>query len=220
MTSHQEEDFVTYKRFDRPEIAKLLTDLLDENSIPYLVVGDELSVPDIIVGDVGKTIEIRIHQEDFEKVDKIVEDRANVELDQVDKDYFIFQFSNDELKEVLVKAQEWSPLDVALANKLLKERGVDFSREELDSLREKEVLESAQPRDMDKSTLILLYVCLLILPLVPAIGGPWVLIARKIDLLGNRVNTFTESSRRHGKILTVVGWLLVVVWVVLRLNYE
>ena len=140
-----------YKSFESVEIAQLLTELLDESKTSYELRNSEGKIEDFDPSRRYDVIEVWIDKGQFDSIDDLIEEKANSELDTVADDYFIFEFSNDELRDVLINAHEWSPLDLALANKLLKERGEPFDKEELEKIREEKIAESALARNITKT---------------------------------------------------------------------
>lgn len=49
----------------------------------------------------------------------------------VDSDHYLFEFQDDELMNVLEEGEAWSALDSLLAQRILKERGIEVTLEEL-----------------------------------------------------------------------------------------
>lgn len=205
-----------YKSFDTAEIASLLTDLLAENSIPFEVYGPEGKIEDFDREGSYSSLEINVLESDFDKVDKLIEDRADQELETVAKDYFIFEFSNDELKEVLIHADEWSALDLALAHKLLKDRGEPMDKDQLEIWRAERIAKSAEPQDASQGWVVISYVLAFILPLISLITGLVYMRAKKIDLNDNAVPKYSAETKKHGKMLFTISLFMMIIYTILN----
>lgn len=206
-----------FRSFNTPGIAGMLTELLDEHGIDYEVYQDNELIENFDPQGIYGQLNVYLNKDDFEKVDEIIEKRADEELDTIEKDYFLFQFSNDELRDILIKADEWSPLDIALARKLLRERGEKFSVDEIQKLREERVADSAKPKAASSGILILCFICVLIFPLVPLIAGPVFAWSKKHDLAGNSVPTYDKPTQSKGRIMLIATLVLIATGVVVNL---
>ena len=194
-----------YKSFESVEIAQLLTELLDESNTYYELHNSEGKIEDFDSSQPQGIIEVWIAEDQFDYIDDLIEEKVNSELDTVADDYFIFEFSNDELRNVLINAHEWSPIDLALANKLLKERGEPFEKEELHKIREEKIAESALSRDISKGRKVTGLIVALLFPLIGIITALIYLLATKEDLSGKKVPKYGEPTKKHGKIVITIA---------------
>jgi len=208
-----EPEFITYKKFDDLALAKDLSALLDQNKVTYKTEEQALTF-DPTFASVRTQIEyaIKIKSEDFEKVNKLLEERDKADVEKIDKDYYLFAFSNDELKEVLNKADEWSSFDVVLARKLLTERGLTLSDEDLATIKNERLEELREPDGSQTPWIIVGYIIALsgiILPFFITVIGlfiGWHLSSHKKTLPdGEKVYTYNEVDRKHGKRIFYLG---------------
>lgn len=88
---------------------------------------------------------VKIKSEDFELVNNILKEEELKNVDAIDKDYYLFRFTDDELMDVLIKADEWNAFDVVLARKLLAERGKIISDEAILAIHKKRIEELKKP---------------------------------------------------------------------------
>ena len=194
-----------YKSFESVGLAQLLTELLDESKTYYELHNSEGKIEGFDPSQPHGVIEVWIAEDQFDYIDDLIEEKVNSELDTVADDYFIFEFSNDELRNVLINAHEWSPLDLALANKLLKERGEPFDKEELEKIREENIAESALARNISKGRKITGLIVAFLFPLIGIITALIYLLASKEDLSGKKVPKYGEPTKKHGKIVIIVA---------------
>lgn len=140
------ENFTIFPNFPTLVQAKELEALLNENNIST-VLGDNIAPVDITFS--GSTLqdqyEVKISPLDFEKAEFILEEEAGNLLNKIDKEYYLYSFTNDELYEVLIKSDEWNPFDYKLAQKLLINRGGKVDVEMLDSLKKERLKVLAKP---------------------------------------------------------------------------
>ncbi len=89
---------------------------------------------------------IRLLPEDFTKANKLLEQHFDASVNEIDKDYYLFSFSKDELLDILYKPDEWGPFDIQLAKKLLLDKGIKITEEDLEKLKRerKSVLEKPE----------------------------------------------------------------------------
>lgn len=126
-------EFVTYKRFSEQEQAKELVDILEENEIEYSVSEDRDSLDSLYGGDnqFKQLYFVKIKKQDFETVNNILITQSGKHLDNVDKDHYLFTFTNEELYDILAKPDEWNEFDFLLAQKILKNRGKPMDQEKV-----------------------------------------------------------------------------------------
>lgn len=154
-----QEEYSIFRRFPTLELALEIKELLENNDIDVVI---DDNVPPVDVTFSGSTlqhkIELRINEADFEKAEDILEQHSNAVLDEIDKDYYLFSFTDEELYDVLLKSDEWSSLDYTLAQKLLKERGKSIDKELLISLKKQRLEELAKPDDNQQAWIIAGYI--------------------------------------------------------------
>ena len=137
---------VTYRKFFEPEQANALIEILKQNGIEYEVAEDRESL-DSLYGDkqFKQQYFIKIKQADFAAVDNILLSNSREHLDTVEKDHYLFSFTNQELYDILSKQDEWSEFDVLLAQQILKERGEVVDSKKITQLKEQRIQELAKP---------------------------------------------------------------------------
>jgi len=73
-----------------------------------------------------KEFMIKVHQDDFEKADESV--LQATDISDIDLDYYLYDFTDEELMEVLNKPYEWGEIDRKLAHKRLVDKGYDIKK--------------------------------------------------------------------------------------------
>ena len=146
-----------------------------------------------------------------------MEKEAQIEIDQVDKDYYLFGFSDDELLDLISKADEWSPFDFLLARKILAQRGNVLSNEEVKYLEEERINELKKPEAPQTKWIIIGYLC-------AALGGilgifiGWHLFTYKKTLPnGERLYGYSKADRKHGRIIFYISSIVWGAYIVFKL---
>jgi len=115
-----EPEFITFRTFSDEVLANELGEHLDKHHIPYLIEEEPqlFNGSSIFNGTLSKKIVVKIAPNKFEQTNKILaDDENNIDINDVEKDYYLFDFTDDELLDLLSKADEWGPFDIALAKK-------------------------------------------------------------------------------------------------------
>src|SRR5690242_12247312 len=118
------ETFLTFKIFKNKEVAEEIATILEQNGILYFIEYDVMAFDASYANnDLEKDYRLKIKQQDFEKANTILQNYYKAQLDKVDKDYYLFDFTDEELREIIAKPDEWGEFDYQLAQKLLADKG-------------------------------------------------------------------------------------------------
>lgn len=143
------DQFASYQQFFSPQEAESIITLLKEHGIPYTLTKTRGQLDAIITGvNYNDQYDLRIPQHEFTRVTDLLIANTKVNLDELDKDYYLLSFSREELENIINNPDEWSSNDYVIAVELLKSQGENVSREQLEELREKkiETLASSQKK--------------------------------------------------------------------------
>lgn len=125
-------------------------------------------------------------------------------LDKIDKKYYLFSFTNDELYEILIKSDEWNPFDYKLAQKLLINRGEKVDAEMLDSLKKERLKVLAKPEQNQNSWIVAGYLFSFLGGGVGIIIGYSLWSSKKTLPNGERIYSYKSVDRKHGKIFSLL----------------
>ncbi len=198
--------FITYQKFDDVELANALIALLEEHDIKYYLQQETSGFdPSMVMSNATVDYAIKLKSEDFEQVNQLLKENEAKNIEEVDKDYYLFTFTDDELMEVVTKADEWSAYDNVLARKILTERGKNISDKDISVIKEKRIEELKEPEPPQTTWIILGY-------LFAALGGVlgifigWHLMSYKKTLPnGEKIYGYTENDRWHGKLIFYIA---------------
>src|SRR5258708_6644806 len=129
-------NYITYQKFNDFELAQTIAQKLKESEIEYLL-EDNSKYFDVSFANNSfeSKIDLKVKSEDFIKADKALDDLYKKNLGEVEKDYYLFSFSEDELKEIISKPDEWGNFDYQLAQKILREKGKGINPEDIELLK-------------------------------------------------------------------------------------
>ena len=124
--------YTSYEKFFNPDQAQPVITILKENNIPYEFASIKQNIDQVIAGGGPAYLyEIKIQAEKFNLANRVLRENIQVDLDEVDPDYYLFGFSDFELIEIFRQPDEWGRLDYAIARKILESRGITYTNDEL-----------------------------------------------------------------------------------------
>ena len=191
-------NLIVFKSFNDAALANELTALLEQHGIEHDIEEQELSFnPTFISNELSKDYVVRIRSEDFARVNQILNDNEIVNIEQVDKDYYLFDFSDTELIDVLAKADEWSSFDYQLARKILTDRGVTLNEQTLTNLSNKRIEELKTPEPAQSMWIFVGYLFAFMGGILGLFIG-WHLSSYKKTLPnGEQIYGYSEGDRKH-----------------------
>lgn len=206
---------VHYRTFENEETARtVLLDLLDSYNIPYEGVELQKNNDHHLTAVVQKPgYAVNIRPEDFSKVEELMDNLAAEELKDLDNNHYLYQFSIDELKEIIRNPYEWSANDVAIAVKLLNDVGYKVTLSELDVLKRKHYERLSQPSKAEVFYLIRVYLSALLGGFLAIIEGRHLFKSTKILPDGKQVFEYDNATRNHGVIIYWVGIVCLMCWI-------
>jgi hypothetical protein len=210
------ERLITFKKFPDLEQASELIDLLDANDIQYEVEDNTRAVADYIIGqDIECKILIKISAADFRRANLLLDRQAEQEIENVEPDYYLFAFANDELIEVVAEPDAWCDFDYQLAKKILKDRGVEISGPVEQTLHEKRLRELSTEEKGNTIWMVVGYISAFLGGLLGIAIGLNLWRAKRTLPNGERVFVYNEKDRMHGMVIACVGIIVfvgVIVW--------
>ncbi|WP_299383201.1 hypothetical protein [uncultured Lacinutrix sp.] len=204
------EEYSIFRKFPTLDQAIELRNLLKENEINSIL---DDNVPPVDITFSGSTInnqiEIRIKQSDFKKAESILEKDAENLINEVNKDYYLFEFTNEELYEILLKSDEWSVFDYTLAQKILTQRGKPIDKDLLNSLKNERLKELEKPEGNQKPWIIGGYFFSIIGGFLGLIIGYFLWTSKKTLPNGKKVFSYSKNDRKHGKYIFYIGLIVI-----------
>jgi hypothetical protein len=207
-----------FRRYSSPEQAREIEKLLNDNNIPTAI-NDNTSKLDASFsgGNLQNQFELIVETKDFEKAEKILEQNAELLISQVDENYYLYDFSDEELYEILLKSDEWSELDNKLAVQILQKRGKAVDTEILNVLKKERLQVLSKPEESQTPWIIVGYIAALLGGLIGIAIGYSIWKAKKTLPNGQSVYSYNENDRREGKRIFILGLILLPIYALIRL---
>ena len=216
------EQYSIFRKFSTLEQAKELEAILNGKGIKSILADN---APPVDVTFSGNTlqneIEIRIKQSDFKKAEQILEQDAENLINEVDKNYYLFDFTDDELYDILLKSDEWNKFDYTLAQKILTERGKSIDKSLLNSLEKQRLDDLAKPEGGQKPWIIAGYLFSFLGGFLGLIIGYFLWTQQKTLPNGQKIYSYKENDRKQGKYIFFIGLIffpLFLIWKILDMN--
>ena len=209
------EELFTFQKFHEPEVANDIAEKLKGAGIFYKIENDDkMFDPTFARNPLQNETRIKLRPEDFEKADGVLAEYYNAYANNVDRDYYLFSFTNRELEEILIKPDEWGKLDYQLAQKILTERGETFDITELNYLKTKRLEELARPEKSPDVLIIAGYLFAIAGGIIGIIIGFLLTGSRKTLPNGENIFIYRPADRDHGKLILFIGFAVLLITLV------
>lgn len=213
------EIFQTFQNFNNAALAVELVERLKQQDIPYLLEENKKFLDPAFSNDAEPDISIKLKPQDFVRAGEVLGEYYKGQIDGVDKDYYLFEFTDEELMEIVSKPDEWGHFDYQLAQKILKERDKEIKPEVAALLKAQRINELAKLETVHKYWIYLGYVSALLGGLIGIFIG-WTLAYYKKTLPnGQRLFAYREDIRDHGVRILLIASGSLVAWVLVRWWY-
>lgn len=210
-----------YKKFKSAEEALELLGMLKEADIDYAI--ENLAPPVDITFTGGNQLEdkiaIKLKLADFEKADHLLRENASESIHLIDKNHYLFDFSDVELIEILKNYDQWSMTDYLLAQKILEERGIDISDEQTQELKDKRIAEFSQPEKGHRGWLIFGFVSAILGGILGIFIGYHHFSFKKTIPTGEKVYAYDSETRSTGFCIFYIGVFAFIIWTVSMIVY-
>ncbi len=209
--------FRTFQTLNDSTLAEQLADRLTKNGIECEIENNqELFDPSFSNNTIASDIAIKIKSKDFAAAHKTLEDFYKQDLDNVDKDYYLFTFEDQELLDIIAKPDEWGHFDYQLAQKILKVRGKEINPEVALLLKEKRLHELSKPEAATKYMIYSGYTSAIVIGVAGIVIG-WILsYHRKTLPNGQRIFAYREEDRNHGTRILLISVISTILLVLMR----
>jgi len=201
----ENEEFVSFQVFGEKMLADALAAFLTERDVPFVFEDNSSGLDSNFGGGNTQEYVIKLRPADFGRVNTMMLEAEEQHLQNIDEDYYLLSFTDDELRDVVAHSDEWSPYDYLLAQKLLSDRGHELSHDDVRKLRQARIDELSKPAPLQHTAVVAGYIFALAGGLFGILIG-WFLYANKKALPnGERVFTYQYRDRKHGLRMMVIG---------------
>lgn len=210
--------FSTFKKYNSVDQTKEVIKLLNAKGIETQYGDSIASVDGLFTGNnAPPDYEVKIKISDFEKANELLKKLAEDQINQVDKDYYLFSFSDEELYDILLKQDEWNEFDYTLAKKLLAERGKSIDGNLIKSLQKQRLNDLAKPEENQKPWIIAGYALAVLGGFLGIIIGYLLMSSKKTLPNGQKVYSYSGNDRSHGKMIFYIALILLPFYIIIRI---
>lgn len=207
-----------YRKFIYKDDALELVKILEENYIAYELAENSSKLDSSFGGDINtKQYELKIRKGDFIEVEKIEEELVKNDLENVEKSYHLFDYSDEELIEIVTKKDEWNKFDYLLAQKILKERGKEINPELLNVINKQRIESLAVQEESPVWLIIIGYASAFFAGFLGIFIGGFLMYYKKALPNGDRIYAFNRNDRSHGQNILIISAIAFFVWIGFKL---
>jgi ATP-dependent Zn protease len=211
------QEFITARKFSDEEPFNDLLQILEKNSIPYQTEVFRERIDAVTMRPLPAEYNVKVPSDKFAQVFEILNDIASKEVFDVDKTHYLFDFTDQELYDILAKPDEWSAFDYQLSQRILKERGKEIDKDFLNSLRKTRIEDLAKPEEKQTNNVWVGYLFSLLGGLIGIAIG-WNMMSSKKKLPnGEEIFSYQENDRKHGKRIMILGIVMLIILTFLRI---
>ena len=189
------EELITLKKINTNEEASTIIELLQKNDIEYTLEKEDIQDAEL-AGDLAFGIDIKVKAEDLEKAEELLKDIEEIDVERLEKDYYLFAFSDSELIEILQKPDEWSYNDYLWGQDILKQRGQEVAAATLADWKQKRLEFLSQPTKISSNFILTAYLFCLLGGIIGYFMGNYLSNAQKILPNGKKIFTYDEEDRK------------------------
>jgi hypothetical protein len=208
-----------FEKFFSPEQAEPVLAILKEHNVSFEFLKIGKVVDAVIAGEtLNYNYELKIARNQFEYVNQLLLDKIQINIDDVDPEYYLFSFTDNELMDILRKPDEWGRQDYIIARQLLGSRGVQYSDVELTNLKSERLQVLARPEKEGKAWIYAGY-------FFSAFGGFFGVIiglalwqSTKVLPNGDKVYTYDQKTRNKGRLIVLVSLIVFALSITFRLT--
>ena len=199
-------EFALFQSFFTEDEAADIIEQFRENGIDYRMDRSKELLDRAFIGEnLEKKFFLKIRSSDFSKANQVLDARILQNITALEKDYYLFSFTNDELIEILSKPDEWSRQDYLIARKILDERGEYISEDVINDLKSKRINELGREESEPILSIVAGYILALLVSIVGLFFGLAFLTAKKNIPNGKKVFAYSRNTRKHGRNIVIIS---------------
>ena len=125
---------VIFRKSINKSIIEEVASILERENIDFQLIDNEKYFDATFVTDPSKIeYQLLIQKEDFENAETLITKYYSENL-IIPEDYYLKEFSDEELIEIIYKKDEWNEFDYEVAKSLLKDRGIVISETDIERI--------------------------------------------------------------------------------------
>jgi len=216
--------YQTFQKFNDAGLAAVIAEKLKNKNIDYVLENEQPNFdPSYAFNHVEPTIHLKVSPTDFSRAHAALEEYYQDQLQDVDPDYYLLSFTDQELQEIIAKPDEWGHFDYALAKKLLADRGHVISSSTAEKLKQERLEQLAKPETTHIYWILAGYAGAVVsmityfyfwAGLFGLLTGYIFRYMKKTLPNGEKVYIYSPRERFHGKWMMIFSIAASIIWLV------
>jgi Rps23 Pro-64 3,4-dihydroxylase Tpa1-like proline 4-hydroxylase len=199
---------LSYQMFHVQQEAESLKDFLIEKGIDCFVKDTTPRFdPSFANNESQKEFRVMVLPEDFDRANQAQLAYYQQFVEEIDADYYLLDFTDEELFTILEEPDKWSKYDFVASQKILADRGRTIDQEQIQKLKEQRLEQLAKPEDKQGFWVFVAYFCSFLGGFLGILIGYHFCWHKKSLPNGNQVFAYTNNIRKHGYYVFVIGWV-------------
>ena len=199
-------EYELFRSFYDEQQAQSIHELLQQNGIQGKLEKYRPLLDAVLTGhSMDAPYQLKLKGNDFLQANQVLDREIMKQLSELPPDYYLFNFTTPELKELLEKPDEWSNQDVLLAKKILNERGEPVNEKDFLAKKSERIHQLARSEKESLYTIILGYLAAFIISLPAIFFGAFIIEGKKLLPDGSRIRIYDKKTRRHGMAILIIS---------------
>jgi len=207
------EEFVLYHKFTDTAVAEDIAAELKEHGIDCHLQNNLHSYLTVVgAASIDFAIGLNLRPQDFPRADAILDYYCLQAVREIDKGYYLFEFTDAELREIINNPYDWGQFDYQLAKHILKEKGEEVSDTHVQQMKQKKISDLSQQEKVNPIKLVAGYILALIIPVAAIVIGITILYNRTVLPNGEKFYIHSKKERMHGKRMITISmvWMVII----------
>ncbi|HTE24207.1 hypothetical protein [Flavitalea sp.] len=201
--------FVVFQKFTHQAQAEEIVELFRSAGIDYQLEGTKAPFdPTFTFTSYEPEVELKIKQKDFQRAGNLLDSHYQQMISDVPSDYYLNNFSDVELQDLIQKKDEWGQFDYVFAKHLLGERGSAITSEAENEITSQRLLELKKPAELSTYWIVIGYVLAVIGSLIGFFMALTILVFRKTLPDGELIFGYDKYSRNHAMAMMIISGTL------------
>ncbi len=210
-------NFLKFRKFIYKEDALELIKILTDNEIDYQLEENPIGIDSSFGADVNNNeFILKIDKDLFEKVEELEEELMRENLNNVDENYYLYEFSDEELIEIVLKKEEWNKFDYLLAQKILKDKGKEINSDLLNVIEKQKIEELTREEKLPKMWIYFGYFFAVIGGFLGVLIGYYIMTYKRTLSNGESVYLYKKEDRKQGQNILICSIIGIAFWLIIR----
>lgn len=206
-----------FQKFTDLESAEMILDEFKKNGIECHIEDNNHAYVSVVgFNSIDFAVALNIKQCDFVKAEEVLGLFYERHIAAIDPEYYLFNFTTEELREILYNPLEWGLLDYHLAKQILINRGVPVDEGQLKLVKAEKIADLGKAKPISPFRLFVYYLFCFVFPPYSMVNGFLIVNGGSTLPNGQKVYSRPEKDRRHGKIM--IGLSIVATIVIISLS--